>query len=82
MESQAVRRWADKKVDAIAVRVVLDEVDESCPSEVPADETLKSQISFALTHLPQMPLLLKTGWRSSRGMKTLSTFLKSYLEAI
>lgn len=81
MESQAVRRWADK-TPAMAVRVVLDEMNEACPTEMPEDETLKSQVAFALGHLPSLPLLIKTGWRSSRGMKTLSTFLTKYLEAI
>lgn len=79
MESQAVRRW---KSDAIAVRVVLDELNEACPTEVPSGEDVASQVKFALANVGSLPLLIKTGLRSSRGMKTLSTFLKAYLEAI
>jgi len=82
MESQAVRRWADGKTETIAVRVVLDEMDEACPTETPENETLKAQLAFAATHLGQLPLLIKTGYRASRGMKTLSTFITKYLETL
>ncbi|UPT75866.1 MAG: hypothetical protein M0D55_09465 [Elusimicrobiota bacterium] len=82
MESQAVRRWADGKTETLAVRVVLDEMNEACPTETPENETFNAQLKFALTHMTQLPLLIKTVWRASRGMKTLSTFITKYLETL
>ena len=37
---------------------------------------------FAVTHASQLPQLIRTGLRSARAMKTLTRFLKSYLETI
>lgn len=82
MESQAVKRWADGKTAAIAVRVVLDEIDEECPTETPDGESFGAQARFALANASKLPQLIKTGWRASSGMKTLATFLKKYLETI
>lgn len=82
METASLRRWADKKLDAIAVRVVLDEMHEEIPSEAPDGETLGAQARFAMTHASSLPILIKTGWRASRGMNALSKFLKTYLETI
>jgi nucleoside phosphorylase len=82
MESAALRRWADGKTEVLAVRVVLDELNEACPSEVPGNETVGAQIKFALSRPGQLPLLMKTGWRAVRGMKTLAKFLAKYLEAL
>ncbi len=81
METQAVRRWSGS-TPAIGVRVVLDEMGEACPTETPEGEGFGAQVSFALTHIGSLPLLIKTGLRASRGMKTLSTFIKAYLENI
>lgn len=82
METAAVRRWAGKTIPAFGVRVVLDELDEEIPSDVPAGEDPASLARFALTHAAQLPRLIKTGMRSGRAMKNLTRFLKAYLEAI
>jgi nucleoside phosphorylase len=82
METASLRRWADGKLDAIAVRVVLDEVDETLPSDVPEGEGLVSLARFAAAHAGSLPSLIGTGLRTSRSMKTLSRFLKTYLETI
>lgn len=82
METAAVKRWAGKTTPAFGVRVVLDEVDEEIPAEVPAGEDPASLAKFALTHAGQLPRLIKTGLRSGRAMKTLTRFLKAYLETI
>jgi nucleoside phosphorylase len=82
METAAVKRWADSKIPAFGVRVVLDELDEEIPSEVPAGEDAATLARFALTHAAQLPRLIKTGMRSGRAMKNLTRFLKAYLEAI
>ncbi|MCM2305552.1 MAG: hypothetical protein NDJ72_12665 [Elusimicrobia bacterium] len=82
METAAVRRWSDGKVPTIAVRAVLDEVDEVIPSEAPEGEDAASLARFALANAASMPALIKTGWRSARAMKSLSRFLTAYLEAL
>lgn len=82
METAAVRRWAGKTIPAFGVRVVLDELDEEIPSDVPAGEDPASLARFALTHAAQLPRLIKTGMRSGRAMKNLTRFLKAYLEAL
>jgi nucleoside phosphorylase len=82
METAAVRRWAAPKTATIGVRVVLDELDETLPSDAPDGEDAASLARFALTHAASLPSLIGTGLRTGRAMKTLSKFLKAYLEAI
>lgn len=82
METAALRRWADGKTAAIAVRVVLDEVHEEIPSDAPEGEDAASLARYALKNAASLPALIKTGWRSARAMKTLSRFMTAYLEAI
>jgi hypothetical protein len=64
------------------VRVVLDELHEALPAEAPEGEDAAALARFALTHAASLPSLIGTGLRTARAMKTLSRFLKAYLEAI
>lgn len=80
METAAVRRWADKKIPAIAVRVVLDDVDEEITADYPEGEDALSLARFARDHAGSLPSLIRTGFRSARAMKTLSRFITAYLE--
>ncbi len=82
METASLRRWADGKTATIAVRVVLDEMLEELPSDVPEGEDFSSLARYALAHVSSLPSLIGTGLRTSRSMKRLSIFLKTYLEAI
>ena len=82
METASLRRWAGTATAAIAVRVVLDEIDEELPSDVPEGEDAASLARYALKNAASLPSLIKTGWRSARAMKNLSRFLAAYLEAI
>lgn len=82
METASLRRWADGKTAAIAVRVVLDEMHEEIPSDAPEGEDAASLARFALANASSLPSLIRIGWRSARAMKTLSTFIKAYLETI
>lgn len=82
METAAVRRWAQAKTPVIGVRAVLDALDDECPPEAPEGEDPASLARFALSHAAGLPALIKTGFRSGRAMRTLSRFLKAYLEAI
>lgn len=82
METAAVRRWASPKAPAIGVRVVLDELDEELPGDAPEGEDAASLAKFALTHAAGLPGMIGVGLRTGRAMKTLSRFLKAYLEAI
>ena len=81
METAAVRRWSEK-TPTIGVRVVLDELHEEIPGDAPEGEDPVSLAKYALTHAADLPRLINTGMRSGRAMKTLSLFLKTYLETI
>lgn len=82
METAAVRRWADNKIPTIAVRAVLDDVDEKITGEYPEGEDALSLARFARDHVSSLPSLIRTGYRSARAMKSLSRFLTAYLEAL
>jgi len=82
METASLRRWADGKTAPIAVRVVLDEIHEEIPSDAPEGEDAASLVRYAFANAAKLPSLIRVGYRSSRAMKTLSTFLKAYLETI
>ncbi len=80
METAAVRRWADNKIPTIAVRAVLDDVDEEITGAYPEGEDALSLARFARDHASSLPSLIRTGYRSARAMKSLSKFLTAYLE--
>ena len=82
METAAVRVWSRSKSPVLGVRAVLDEIDEEIPSSAPTGEDALSLARFALAHAGELPVLLRTGWRSSRSMRSLSRFLKRYLEIL
>ncbi|MEK7383641.1 MAG: hypothetical protein AAB262_10210, partial [Elusimicrobiota bacterium] len=82
METAAVRRWACGKTPVIGLRVVLDELDEVAPPEAPESEGAVALVRYALAHTDELPLLIRTGLRSARGMKSLSLLLKACLEAM
>lgn len=82
METAAVRRWAQDRTPVIGLRVVLDGIDERVPSEAPETEDAAGLARYALAHAAELPLLVRTGLRSARGMRRLSCFVRAYLEAI
>lgn len=82
METAAVRRWADNKIPTIAVRAVLDDVDEEITGAYPEGEDALSLARFARDNVSSLPSLIRTGYRSARAMKSLSRFLTAYLEAL
>jgi nucleoside phosphorylase len=83
METAAVRRWAHGSgLPVLAVRAVLDAVDDSLPADAPETEDPAALARFALTHAASLPGLLRTGWRSARAMKRLARLLDAYLRAI
>jgi nucleoside phosphorylase len=80
MESAAIKSWAvSKSVPFMTARVVLDAVDERLMEEVPAGETLKELIPFALSHAADIPLMIKLGLRQGRAMSRLASFLEELL---
>ncbi|MBI4371367.1 MAG: hypothetical protein HY552_03610 [Elusimicrobia bacterium] len=83
METSALRRWAHgSPLPVIALRAVLDELDESLPAEAPGGEHAAALTRYAVSHAASLPALIRVGLRSRRAMKTLSRFLKAYLEAL
>lgn len=82
METAAVRRWGKARIPVLGIRAVLDEIDEEIPASAPSGDDAASLVRFALAHACELPLLVRTGWRTARAMRTLSQFVKSYLEAL
>lgn len=82
METAAVRRWGFEHLPVLGVRTVLDELDEAPPADSPDGEGTYAMARYALARPTLLPRLLKTGWRCAAAMKTLSRFLKAYLEAL
>lgn len=80
METASLRRWSPHKT--VAVRVVLDEVHEELTADAPEGEDALSLARFALGNAASLPSLIGTGLRTARAMRTLSKFLKSYLETL
>jgi nucleoside phosphorylase len=80
MESSAIKAWASSKgVPFVTARVVLDAVDERLMAEVPAGETMKELVPFALNHFTDIPLMIKLGLRQGRAMDKLAIFLSELL---
>ncbi|OGR99325.1 MAG: hypothetical protein A2V88_03885 [Elusimicrobia bacterium RBG_16_66_12] len=80
METAAVRRWSGGRAPVIGLRVVLDEIDEAVPPDAPESEHPGALARYALSHVAELPLLVRTGLRSARAMKRLSIFIRAYLE--
>ncbi len=82
METAAVRRWTEGKTATIAVRVVLDDLEDEIAADVPQGEDALSLARFAYDHAGSLLSLIRTGWRSARAMNILSRYLTAYLEAL
>lgn len=83
MESFAIRQWADRKgVPFLAVRVVLDAVNESLPADIPETENTFTLAKYALSRPAQIPLMIRTGLRQGPAMSRLASFLKELLPTL
>ncbi|HVC09596.1 MAG TPA: hypothetical protein VNH15_06630 [Elusimicrobiota bacterium] len=83
METAAVRRWArGRGVPALALRVILDELDEELPSRVPAGEDAASLVKFAAANAGSLVRLWSLGRRQRRAMGVLSEFLQEFLPCL
>ncbi len=80
METQALRAWADEReLPVLAVRVVLDSVDERLPSAVPDGEDFVSLARFAARSWRDLPSLMTLGLRQKRAIARLASFLVELL---
>lgn len=83
METAAIRTWCTKhSVTPLAIRVILDEVDDSLPDGMPEDTSLWAGARYALSRPTQIPLLIGLGFRQKRAMQNLVNFFKAYLPSI
>ncbi|PCI37200.1 MAG: hypothetical protein COB53_07210 [Elusimicrobia bacterium] len=83
METAAIRSWCQKnKATALAIRVILDEIDDPLPEGMPEDTSVLAGARYALSRPSQIPLLISLGLRQRRAMRTLVRFLQAYLPAI
>lgn len=82
METEAVRAWAAAAgAPCLAVRAVLDAVDEELPPP-PSGEDALSLAGYALANLDRLPLLVRTGLAQRRAMANLTRFLGRYVEVL
>ena len=83
METATLRSWAKKSgVPVLALRAVLDAVDEHLPASAPGDEELACLAGYAFRHPGQIPLMVRTGLRHRRVMPTLALFLERFLDEL
>lgn len=80
METQALRAWADEReLPVLAVRVVLDSLDDALPADAPAGEDFGALASYALRHWRDLPSLMTLGLRQKRAIARLASFLQELL---
>ncbi len=83
METSVVRQWAlGRQTPSLAVRVVLDAVDDRLPSAVPAGHTLPALAGYALKHIGELPIMLSTGLKARRAGANLARFLEGFLPCL
>lgn len=82
METEAVRAWASEaSAPCLAVRAVLDPVDQRCPP-APKGEDVLSMALYALTNLHNLPLLIRAGLQQRRAMSNLTAFLGLFMQEL
>jgi len=82
MESGALRDWTRARGGTfLAIRAVLDELDEEVPGDAPGDGALET-LQFAARHWRKLPKLAALGLRQARAMRRLSAFLADWLASI
>ncbi len=83
METEAVRAWArERGAEALAVRVVLDAVDDELPAELPQGEDFPALARYALSRPASLPGLIRLGMRQRRAIAVLGDFLAALLESL
>jgi adenosylhomocysteine nucleosidase len=80
MESAAIAAWAENVgAEFLAIRVVLDGMDDRVPTTVPAGEGVASLLKYVRRHAHALPILAATGLRQRRAVAALSKFLAAFL---
>ncbi len=82
METKALRQWAGDRMPVLAVRVILDTLDQSLPDTFPEDESWGAVARYAAGNLSQLPRLASLGWAQKRTISRLSLFLERFLEIL
>ena len=81
MESGALREWTKARGGTfLAIRAVLDELDEDVPADIPGEGAVET-LKFAARHWRRIPKLAALGLRQGRAMKRLAVFLEEWLDA-
>lgn len=82
MESGALREWTKAHGGTfMAVRSILDELDDDLPDDVPGEGAVEA-LRFAARHWKKIPKLAALGLRQRRAMKRLTTFLEAWLKTL
>ncbi|MFA5140307.1 MAG: hypothetical protein WC728_13835 [Elusimicrobiota bacterium] len=81
MESATVGTWAGEKGSSfVAVRAILDRIDQRLPRSAPASASAADLARYALSHLRDIPLLIRLAFAQRTAMRELTDFLRSFLE--
>jgi nucleoside phosphorylase len=82
MESVALREWTKAAGGTfMAVRAVLDELDDDLPEDAPG-EGAAEVLRFAAKHWKKIPTLAALDLRQRRAMKRLTAFLEEWFKLI
>jgi len=80
MESGALRDWTRARGGTfLAIRAVLDEIDDDLPEDAPSNGALGT-LAYAARHWRMLPKLAALGLRQGRAMRRLAIFLQAWLE--
>lgn len=83
METSAIKNWAETRgLNVIAVRVILDELSDHLPENLPESEGNFDLARYALTHLNAVPLLAALGIKQRKAIGTLAAFLEEFLKVL
>lgn len=81
MESGALREWTKAGGGTfMAVRAVLDELDDELPDDAPGEGVAQS-LRFAAKHWRKLPALAALGLRQRRAMARLTAFMGEWLQS-
>lgn len=79
METSAIKNWAETQgLSVLAVRVILDELNDRIPENLPESERNFDLARYALTHLNTVPLLAALAIKQRKAISSLAVFLEDF----
>ena len=83
MESRAIGQWAEGRgISFLAIRVVLDEVGDRLPPLPPSGEGIRDLAGYVFGNPAAWPLMVVTGFKQRKAVKSLADFLETFLSSL